>query len=225
MKQLSVALALALALAACAKKEEPKKDPTPTTKKEPAPPTAKDPTPPPVDKDPAAKDPEPTPDPDADFIKVTASHAKPKPSDPDVFQITAFKVVKADFDPAKVEGGTADLELDLASLASNSERRDSDIKGPDYLDVEKFSVVTIHLDNVKKTADNEYSADATVNAHGVEKKLPVAFQVLDTTADSIRIKGSNTFKRLDFKIGGPEGEDSVGSDITIEMQLTLHKTA
>jgi hypothetical protein len=221
MKKLFVMLSLALALplAGCSKKEEPKKDPAPTAKKEPAPT-------PEVKKEPTPEPAPPETDADDDYVKVIASHADPKPTDPDVFQIPAFKVVKADFDPAKVEGGTADLELDLTSLVSNSERRDGEIKGPGYLDVEKFSVAEIHLDNVKKTAENQYTADATVKAHGAEKKLPVAFEVLDTTADSIRIKGTHTFKRFDFAIGAPEGqEDSVGSDITIELQLTLKKTA
>lgn len=163
--------------------------------------------------------------PDADFVHVSASHAKPKPSDPDLFDIPKFKIMKADFDPAKVEGGTADLELDLASLVSNSAKRDADVKGDDYLAVDKFATVTIHIDNVKKTGDNAYSADATVNAHGVEKKLPVDFTVLSSTADSLRIHGAHTFKRFDFAIGAPEGQDdSVGADVTIEMQLTLKKT-
>jgi len=167
----------------------------------------------------------PAPDFDAagDWVKVTASHAKPKPTDPDVFSIPKFQVLKADFDPAKVEGGTADLALDVSSLVSNNPRRDEDIKGPDYLDVDKFTTITIHVDNVKKTGDNHYTADANVDAHGLKQKMPVEFDVVKSTADSIQIHGTHTFKRLDFGIGAPEGQDSVGADVTIEMQLTLKK--
>jgi polyisoprenoid-binding protein YceI len=160
-----------------------------------------------------------------DWVKVTASHAKPKPTDPDVFSIPKFQVLKADFDPAKIEGGTADLALDVTSLVSNNPRRDEDIKGPDYLDVNKFTTVTIHVDNVKKAGDNHYTADANIDAHGLQQKMPVEFDVVKSAADSIQIHGTHTFKRLDFGIGAPEGQDSVGSDVTIEMQLTIKKPA
>jgi hypothetical protein len=211
-------LLIALIVASgCSKKEEPKKEaPAPEVKKEePKPEPKPEPTP------------EPAKDPAADYIKVSANHSKPKPTDPDVFEIPSFKVVKAAFtDPANLEGATADLELDLNSLVSNSARRDSDIKSDSYLDVAKFATVTIHIDNVKKTGDKSYTADATINAHGVEKKLAVAFDVLDSTADTVRIKGTHTFQRLDFSIGVPVDQgDSVSPDITIEMQLTLKKSA
>jgi len=164
-------------------------------------------------------------DPAGDWVKVTASHAKPKPTDPDVFSIPKFQVLKADFDPEKIEGGTADLALDVTSLVSNNPRRDEDIKGPDYLDVNKFTTVTIHVDNVKKAGDNHYTADANIDAHGLQQKMPVEFDVVQINQQAIQIHGTHTFKRLDFGIGAPEGQDSVGSDVTIEMQLTIQKPA
>jgi polyisoprenoid-binding protein YceI len=161
----------------------------------------------------------------ADYVKVSASHATPKPSDPDVFFIKKFRVVHADFDPQHLEGGSADLELDLTSLDSNNADRDADVEGESYLDVARFATATIHVDHVTKTGDDTYAADATVNAHGVEQKLPVTFTVLSRAGDAMRIKGSATFPRFAFAIGAPEGQpDSVGADITIELQLTLAKT-
>jgi polyisoprenoid-binding protein YceI len=207
-----------------------KKDDAPAAKPAPTPETTPDQPKPPTGpmgprKEPKPAAPAPAFDPAGDWVKVTASHAKPKPTDPDVFSIPKFEVLKADFDPNKIEGGTADLALDVSSLVSNNPRRDEDIKGSDYLDVDKFTTVTIHVDNVKKAAENHYTADATVNAHGLEKKMPVEFDVVQVNEQAIQIHGTHTFKRLDFGIGAPEGQDSVGSDVTIEMQLTIKKPA
>lgn len=164
-------------------------------------------------------------DPNADYVRVLAGHVVPKQTDPVVVSVTRFAVVKADFDPAKVEGGSAVIELDATSLESGSAKRDKHLRSDDYLDVEKFAKVTVTIDNVKKTGDNVYAADATVKVRDTEKKFPVTFTVLETLPDGIRIRGEHTFSRHELAIGHPEGEeDSVAKDLTIQMQLTIKKT-
>src|SRR5687768_4374447 len=65
-------------------------------------------------------------DPNADFISVYAEHApEKKPGDPVEVKFEKFTVKKASFDPAKIEGGTATIEVDLASLKSGSDKRDT----------------------------------------------------------------------------------------------------
>lgn len=217
---LIIVTAITLAVSGCSK-EESKKDPAPTSE------TDKTGTTRGTAPDPAKAEPEPKEevDPDADYVRILAKHFIPKQTDPVIVSLTRFAVVKADFDPAKVEGGTATIELDVTSLESGSAKRDKHLRSDDYLDVEKFAKATVVIDNVKKTGDNAYSADATVKVRDTEKKFPVTFTVLETLPDGIRIKGEHTFSRHELAIGHPEGEeDSVGRDLTIQMQLTIKKT-
>lgn len=222
-------LATALALSpACKKKEEAKTDPTPTQG------SAATPTPTP-DPGSAAT---PTPDPaaakpaeeNADWIKVYASHFTKSETDPVEVKFEKFSVTKATFDPQKIEGGTATIEIDLSSLKSNDEKRDGHLKTADYLDVSKFATAIVEIDNVKKKDDKTYTADANVKFHGVDKKYPVTFEVVEAKDDWIRVKGEHTFKRLDFNVGkkaGPDpkkGDDGVADELTVKMQLTLKKT-
>jgi len=222
MKSLiTIVAAAALALGACKKNENaPVPSPSETTPVKPAD------TAPPADKPADTAAPQAAADVDnADYVRVVAKHKPAKPTDPVMVTLKGFQVVKATFDPAKVEGGTADLELDLASLDSGIEKRNNHLKSPDFLDVAKFAKASIHVDNVKKTGDNAYSADATVDIHGVQKKYPVAFSVVETLPDGIRIKGEHTFTRHDFKIGPPESpEEGVANDLTVQLQLTLKKS-
>ncbi len=167
------------------------------------------------------------PNTDADHIVVLAHHDHPKPSDPVRLQFDRFRVVKAAFDPQTIEGGTATIEIDLSSLHSGSDERDDDLKSPSYLDVGKFATATVVIDHVNKKAGATYRADATVTAHGVTKTYPVSFDLLDRSANSIRIKGEHTFTRLDFGIGDDPTQDpdeQVGTDVTIEMLLTIAKS-
>ncbi len=161
----------------------------------------------------------------ADYIRVVATHAEPSDDDPVVVEIPKFRVIAADFDPQKIEGGTATLELDLSSIRSGKDKRDKHLRSDDYLDVAKFGTATVKIGNVKAAGAKAYTADATVNAHGIEKTLPVRFEVLETLADGIRVKGSHTFGRLDFGIGHPPGpDDTVAEQITLELELTLRRT-
>jgi polyisoprenoid-binding protein YceI len=160
----------------------------------------------------------------ADHITVLAHHNNRKPTDPVRINFEKFRVVKASFDPKKIEGGTATIEIDVSSFHTDSAERDDDLRSPAFLDVGKFATLTIDIDNVKQQAGSTYTADANVTAHGVTKKYPVTFDVLEATGDSIRIKGEHTFTRLDFGVGTDPAQDArqqVATDLTIQMELTL----
>lgn len=164
------------------------------------------------------------PDANADSISVFATHAKPKPDDPVEVKFTKFSVTNAKFDPKNLEGGTATVELDLASLSSGSAKRDGHLSSPDYIDLSKFTTATIDIANVKKKDDQSYAADAKVKFRDIEKTYPVTFQVLETKDDgTVRIGAEQAFTRADFKLGKDTTDEteSVAGPLTIKLQLTL----
>jgi polyisoprenoid-binding protein YceI len=163
----------------------------------------------------------------ADSIVVLAKHTPAKPTDPVQVRFEKFKVTKATFDPKKIEGGKATIEIDATSLKTGDDKRDGDLATPGFLDTAKFPKITVDIDKVKKKADKTFTAEATVKFRDVTKKYPVTFDVLDTTADSIRIKGEASFSRLDFKVGKDPKEPKsapIETGLTIQLQLTLKKT-
>lgn len=168
-----------------------------------------------------------TPDAAGDNLTILAEHAPDKkPDDPVKVVFSSVTVKKADFDPAKIEGGTAQIEVDLTNLKSGSDKRDGHLATPDYLDTKKYATLTIDVSNVKKTDDTHFTADAKVKLRDTEKTYPVTFEVVEKTADSIKIKGEHKFNRLDFKVGKDKlGKDEgVNFDLTAQLNLTLKKT-
>lgn len=168
----------------------------------------------------------PAEDPNADYFEVVAHHEPAKPTDPVRVKFENVKIVKATFDPKKLEGGKATIEVDLASLKTDSAKRDEHLKSESYIAVAKFAKMTIDIANVKKKDDTHYTADATVKLHGQTKKYPVSFEVLEVKDDSVRVRGEQKFSRNDFKVGKPKtGEDElVAPDMFARLQLTLKKT-
>ncbi|HEX5062445.1 MAG TPA: YceI family protein [Kofleriaceae bacterium] len=213
LANLFTAACLVAGLAAPACKKEEDKAPTPATGS--------------AGSSASVTEPASEPDARADHITVLAHHKNPKPSDPVRINFEKFRVVKADFDPQKIEGGTATIEIALSSFRTDSDERDEHLKSPAYLDVAKLATATITIANVKQKAGATYAADATVVAHGITKTYPITFDVLDRKADRITIKGTHTFGRLDFGIGSDPAqnpEEQVGTDVTIEMVLTITKS-
>lgn len=157
----------------------------------------------------------------ADYLKVIGDHVDATKGKVEV-TFAKWSVTKASFDPANLEGGTAELSIDPTSLSSGIPDRDAHLKSTDFLDVAKFTTVTVKVDNVKKSGEKTYTADATLNLHGVEKKLPVSFDVVGSTADSVTVKTSVPFNRLDFQVAGVQ--DKVKPELTLEAVLTLKKS-
>jgi len=167
-------------------------------------------------------------DPEPDSIVVLAKHTEAKPDDPVQVRFEKFKVTKATFDPKKIEGGKATIEIDATSLKTGADKRDAHLNTPDFLDTAKNPTITVDIDKVKKKADKTFTAEATVKFRGATKKYPVTFDVVSSTADSISIKSETNFNRLDFKVGTPDSKDAkvapVQNGLVIKMALTLKKT-
>lgn len=162
----------------------------------------------------------------ADYFQVLAHHEPGKPIDPIKVSFDKFKVTKAAFDPKTIEGGTATLEVDLTSLHTGSNQRDSHLNSESYLDTAKFATLTIDIGNVKRTDDTHFTADAKVALHGASKTYPVTFEVLDRGDDWIRVRGEHEISRLDFKVGKPDNgpDEQVAKDMKVQLQLTLKKS-
>ena len=77
--------------------------------------------------------------------------------------------------------------------------------------------------NVKKSGDKTYTADATVNIHGVEKTWSLPFEVVSSTPDAVRVKFEQAFSRIDFSIGKPDG-DSAKPEVQLLGLITIKKT-
>lgn len=243
MKHLKlIFLASVVAFAACGGKKEEKKDqPPPPSNPTPKDPPPKDPPPPPppagsgsgsgssASTVPAAGSGSnaATPTESEDSIIVLGGHKDKEKAknDPVKVKFTKFTVTKASFDPAKIEGGSATIELDPTGIETGSKQRDGHLQSPDFLNAAKFPKIVIDISNVKKKADKTYTADAKISAVGADKKLAVTFDVVDAKDDWIKIKGEHKFKRSEFKIGKPEADkdQTVIDDLTIQLALTLKK--
>ncbi|WP_094572858.1 YceI family protein [Mucilaginibacter xinganensis] len=109
---------------------------------------------------------------------------------------------KADFSDA-----VFDLSIDAASISTDNDMRDGDLKGEHYFDVAKYPKITFKSTSISKVDDKTFKLTGNLTMHGVTKSI-----VLDLTLKGMGknmrtqkpvagFKVSGTIDRTDFGVG------------------------
>jgi len=80
-------------------------------------------------------------------------------------------------DPARPESAVVEFTLKSASIDTDNEMRDKDLRGANFFEAEKFPEITFKSTGVKSTGKDKYDVAGTLTMHGVSKEvtLPVQF--------------------------------------------------
>ncbi len=81
------------------------------------------------------------------------------------------------FDPDKPEASSVNVSIQAASIDTNHDKRDEDLRSDSFFEVETYPEITFESSAVIKTGDNAYDIKGTFRMHGVSKEitLPVGF--------------------------------------------------
>lgn len=118
-------------------------------------------------------------------------------------------------------GSTFDFTADAASVTTDNELRDKNIKNADFLDVERFPKVTFKSTSVTKKSANLYQIKGNLTLHSVTKTIildalvripPPSIGLIKTVA-GFKIIGM--IKRSDFNIGAGFADILLGDEITL----------
>ncbi|MDO4682665.1 MAG: YceI family protein [Lautropia sp.] len=135
------------------------------------------------------------------------------------FNNTSGKVV---FDPA-AKKGSVDIEIDMASVSTGSEKFDEHIKSADFFDVAKFPKATFKSTNVKFDGDKPVLVEGDLTIKGVTK--PVTLEIVSFAQkehpmkrkDTIGANAHVSIKRSEFNAG--KFAPVVGDDVLIQISL------
>jgi polyisoprenoid-binding protein YceI len=132
-------------------------------------------------------------------------------------------------DPAR---STLEATVDVTSINTGNEKRDSDLRGPDFFDVAKFPSIVFKSTRVEKAGDNLLKITGDLTMHGVTR--PVVFTVEGPTPPvkagkgvKMGATGTAKIKRSDFGITWNRvieaGGVTVSDEVTITVDLELNK--
>lgn len=112
------------------------------------------------------------------------------------------------FDPEDVEASSVDVEIDASSVSTGIDRRDADLRSDNYLDVERYPVITFRSTKVERAGLDHCQVRGDLSVHGVTKPVlldvrysgPAYFQDDDRRDTTYGFRATTQINREDFGI-------------------------
>lgn len=128
---------------------------------------------------------------------------------------------KASFDPARVEAGRFEVEVDIASIDSGSEEGDSESRRPVWFDTARYPKAGFASKSVRKEADGRYTAFGDLTIKGKTRPFAASFELLRQPKGGWLAQGRFPLKRSDFNIGGGDWNDVVADVADVRFKIVL----
>ncbi len=133
----------------------------------------------------------------------------------------------ATYDPADPSKTTIDATIDASSVDTRVERRDNDLRSPNFFDAAKYPTLTFKSKSTEVVGPGKLKITGDLTIHGVTKEV-----VLDVDGPSPPVRDANgnshigasagtKVNRMDFGVNG--ASTTVGNDvpITIDVELVM----
>jgi polyisoprenoid-binding protein YceI len=130
---------------------------------------------------------------------------------------------KEDFSDARIE-----MVAQIASINTQMEMRDNDMRSKRWFDAEQFPVITFKSTSFKKESEKNYRLAGNLSLHGVTK--PIVFNVVfngwAVTMTKKKTAGftvTGKVKRSDYNLGGTALESGISDEIEVWSNVEIGK--
>jgi polyisoprenoid-binding protein YceI len=129
-----------------------------------------------------------------------------------------------DKDPSK---SSVKATIKVASVNTDNENRDKDLRGPNFFDADKYPEITFESQRVEKRGDN-YVAIGNFTMKGVTKQIELPFTIGGRINDGkghgrIGIQSGTTLNRQDYGVSWNKtvegGGVVVGNEVKIDLNI------
>lgn len=129
-------------------------------------------------------------------------------------------------DPAALSGARIDIKIDTRPVSANNRDVDSLMKGPNFLDVQKFPEARFVATSISGSGDR-YEARGKLTIRGVTRDavLPFTLAITDDPSQPGRVRatarGRIILKRLDYGVGQNEwaATGQVANEVTVDLNV------
>lgn len=132
-----------------------------------------------------------------------------------------FKIIESDISPIALGEGSVTVEVDIASLDTDNQRRDDHLRTADFFEVERWPTATVRVHSAELADGTRYRALFDVEIRDTRKTIEGHFDVVSEKPFSV--KGSLVIDRMDFGIGTPKtwSPMSITNEVPISFEATL----
>jgi len=134
-------------------------------------------------------------------------------------------------DPASLAGARIDIKIDTRPASTNNRDVDSLMKGPNFLDVQKFPEARFVATSISGGGDR-YEARGKLTIRDVTRdaNLPFTLAITDDPAQPGRVRatarGRIILKRLDYGVGQNEwaATGQVANEVTVDLNIVAGRS-
>mgnify|MGYP001214861842 FL=1 len=108
---------------------------------------------------------------------------------------------KINFDPQKLANSSFDMTVDVKTINTGIDKRDTHLKSADFFEAEKFPIINIKTTKIISKGNNKYFAYAILTIKGVSKNIQFDF-IATPQANGYTFTGGFPINRRDFGVGG-----------------------
>lgn len=121
---------------------------------------------------------------------------------------------RIDYDPAKVEAATAQIEVDMTSYDIGDPLYADELAKKAWFDSKTYPKGTFKSTSIKPVSSTRFDATGSLTLKGRSQTITVPVTVKGTTFD-----GSFTISRKAFGIGDPVWDSAIDDKITVKFHL------
>jgi polyisoprenoid-binding protein YceI len=128
-------------------------------------------------------------------------------------------------DRDNLENSSVSAEITVGSVSTDNDKRDEDLRSPNYLDALKFGTMTFKSKSWRKTGDTTFDVTGDLTIHGVTKEVVLKVDLLGFGPGmrGAQLSGwdaSVTLNREDFGVTGPSYASKVlGTDVAVSITV------
>lgn len=134
-------------------------------------------------------------------------------------------------DPSSLAGARIDIRIDTRPVSTNNRDVDSLMKGPNFLDVQKFPEARFVSTSISGSGDR-YEARGKLTIRDVTRDavLPFTLAITDDPSQPGRVRatarGRIVLKRLDYGVGQNEwaATGQVANEVTVDLNVVAGRT-
>jgi polyisoprenoid-binding protein YceI len=133
---------------------------------------------------------------------------------------------KFEYDPAAPEKSTAEAVVQAASIDTNVAQRDKHLKSADFLDVEKYPVMTFKSTGIKDATAESAKLHGLLTIHGVERPVVFDLEILGVGKDPwgnerAAFTANTTINRKDFGLNWNQAVETGQLLVGEEVEITI----
>ena len=129
-------------------------------------------------------------------------------------------------DPASGQAGAATISIDVASISTNNDRRDTHLKSPDFFAADSFPKITFVSTGIQKVSGSKYKVAGNLTMRGVTKPVTLDAELAGTRQTPegwlAAVNMTGTVKRKEFGLMWDrvtEGVAVVSDEITLDIAV------